>query len=92
MKKIFIYLLLACNNLYGGPFAYKRYVHYDLKINLTGNQKASTYSSNIYNRDLYSQRYDKTSEINAFIKRACGNHKILKPHLSVVSELRSSYF
>jgi hypothetical protein len=83
MKKIIIYLMLACNNLFGGPFAYKTYVHYDLKINLTGNQKASTYSSNIYDRDLYSQRYDKPSEINAFIKRACGNHKILKPFVFV---------
>ncbi len=82
---LFTYLFLFCYiHANSGPFAYKKYVHYDYKSPLIqAGQKSNSYSSNIYNRDEYSSRYDRKANVQFFVKRGCGNHKISKPFVFV---------
>jgi hypothetical protein len=82
--KILLFLIGTIQLAMAGPFAYKRYVHYDFKSEIiTADQKSSDYAANIYSRSEYSSRYDDYSKIQFFVKKGCGHHKITKPFVFV---------
>lgn len=83
-NKLVLYLILCIDMAQAGPFAYKKYVHYDFKSDLIqADSKSSDYGTNTYSRVEYTNRYDHNSKCQFFVKHGCGHHKIEKPFVFV---------